>query len=137
MINVLIVDDHKLVREGFRALLAQAKDITIIGEARNGQEAIELAEQLTPDIVLMDIKMPTLNGLEATKWIQSHLSSTQVLIISMSWDESLVHRALNNGAKGFLSKDDSFAELLSAIRVIREGKTYLSNRVTQALAMTN
>ncbi len=118
MIRVLIVDDHKLVREGFQLLLSRAKDIQVVGEARDGKEAVELAERLSPDVVLMDITMPRMNGIQATKLIRGRRSKTEVIIVSMVSDETLLSQATACGAKGYISKNDCFDRLVSEIRSV-------------------
>ncbi len=118
MIRVLIADDHKLVREGFQVLLSRADDIQVIAEARDGQEAVEIAMQLAPDIVLMDITMPLLNGIQATKLIRERCGKTQVIVVSMVSDEILLSQAYASGAKGYISKNDCFDRLVSEIRSV-------------------
>ncbi len=121
MIRVLIADDHKLVREGFQLLLSRASDIQVVGEARDGQEAVDLVGRLAPDVVLMDITMPRMNGIEATKVIREQCSKTQVIIVSMVSDEALLAKAHENGARGYISKNDCFDRLVSEIRCIAGG----------------
>lgn len=118
MIRVLIADDHKLVREGFQLLLSRAKDIDVVAEARDGQEALEIAERMSPDVVLMDITMPKMNGIQATKLIRERCSKTQVIVVSMVADEILLSQARANGAKGYISKNDCFERLVSEIRSV-------------------
>lgn len=120
MIRVLIVDDHKLVREGFQLLLSRAKDIQVVAEARDGQEAIELVERMQPDVVLMDITMPLMNGIQATRLIRERSSKTQVIVVSMVSDEILLSQAYASGAKGYISKNDCFERLESEIRSVYE-----------------
>ncbi len=136
MIHVLIADDHRLVRDGFRAVLEREKDLQVVGEARDGKEAIELARRLKPDIIVMDIQMPRLNGLEATRELHS-VDGDKVLIVSMLRDESLVRQALNDGAQGYITKDESFTELINAIRAIHQGKTYFSRSISEILGKLN
>jgi DNA-binding NarL/FixJ family response regulator len=130
MIRVLIIDDHQLVREGYRALLGREKDMQVVGEGRDGLAAVELADQLVPDVVLMDYKMPRLNGFDATERLRTNHSEIRVLVVAMSWEEPLVKEALEKGAQGYVPKDASFDELVSAIRAVHSGKTYLSPRIS-------
>lgn len=134
MIRVLIADDHQLMRQGLRALLEKATDIEVVGEARDGQEAIDLAKSLSPDVLLMDIAMPILDGLRATERIHSQQDNTKVVILSMYSDETLVRQALRNGAKGYLIKNGSRDQLVSAIRSVNEGETYFSPTVSELLS---
>lgn len=131
MIRVVIADDHKLVRKGLRAILLQDRDIQVVGEACDGQEAVTLARQLAPDIILMDIQMPGLDGLEATLAICNEHREIHVLIVAMSSDERFVKRALRNGALGYVAKQEIAEELIPAIRALQEGKTYLSHTVSK------
>ncbi len=127
MIRVLIADDHRLVRDGFRALLERERDIEVVGEARDGLEAMELAKQMAPDIILMDIQMPRLGGLEATRRLQG--SGTNVLIVSMVSDERVVRQVKGYGIKGYLTKDEGFRELVNAVRAVHAGHTYYSRTI--------
>jgi DNA-binding NarL/FixJ family response regulator len=126
VIRLLIVDDHQLVRRGLRALLKRAEDIEIIGEAQDGQEAIDLIKQLHPDVVTMDIQMPRLDGLRATKQLMSNGSEVKILMVAMSWDKMVLQHAMEIGARGFLVKGDGYLELIDAIHSVYAGKTYLS-----------
>jgi DNA-binding NarL/FixJ family response regulator len=133
MIRVLIAEDHHLVRQGIRALLEKADDLEVVGEAQDGQEAVELAERLTPDVVVMDLSMPRLNGSQATERIRSQRLPTQVVILSMYSDETLVRQALRAGAKGYLLKHSVAEELLLAVRAACRGEVYLSSSVSGAI----
>jgi DNA-binding NarL/FixJ family response regulator len=126
MIRVVVADDHHLVRQGLRALLEKARDIEVVGEAGDGLEALELAEAMSPDILVMDISMPRLNGTEATQRIRSQHLPTQVVMLSMYAEEALVRQALRFGAKGYVLKRAVADELLIAIRAAYQGDTYLS-----------
>lgn len=126
MVRVIIADDHHLVRQGIRLLLEKAEDIEVVGEAEDGLEAVELAERLTPDIVVMDISMPRLNGTQATEQICSRLDATQVVMLSMYADETIVRQALRQGAKAYVLKRAVGEELLLAVRAANRGETYLS-----------
>lgn len=125
-IMVLIVDDHTLVREGIRSLLTLAEDIEIVGEATNGEEAIEKAKELLPDVVLMDLAMPITGGLEATRRISRELSATKVLVLTQYDDTDYVGPAIAAGARGFVTKMTSSSELTSAIHAIYQGESFLS-----------
>ena len=130
MIRVLLVEDHALVRAGLRALLERAGDIHVLGEAPNGQEGVELTKELKPDVVIMDIMMPRLNGIQAAEHIQSMKLSAQVLLLSMYSEEGLVHQALQSGAKGYVLKTSVSEELLQAVRSVARGETYLSSAIS-------
>ena len=116
-INILLVDDHALVRQGIRALLADAVGSVVVGEADNGKTAVAETAALQPDVVLMDINMPALDGLEAMRLIQAQNPDTRVLILSMHDKIELVHEALQNGAKGYILKASLYDELEAAIRL--------------------
>ncbi len=126
MVRVIVADDHHLVRQGIRMLLEKAEDIDVVGEAENGLEAVDMAESLTPDIVVMDISMPRLNGIQATEQIRSRVSQTQVVVLSMHADDAMVRQALRRGARGYVLKRAVGEELLLAIRAAMNGETYLS-----------
>jgi DNA-binding NarL/FixJ family response regulator len=130
MIRVILADDHHLVRKGIRALLEKSEDIQVIGEAEDGLQAVELAERLLPDVLVMDIAMPRMNGIQATERICATLA-TQVVILSMHSDETLVKYALRNGAKGYLLKHSVTEELLLAVRAASRGETYLSPAISR------
>ena len=130
MINVLIAEDHHLVRQGIRALLEKAEDIKVVGEAKDGQEAVEQAEQLSPDVIVMDLAMPRLNGNQATERIRTLHLPSQVVILSMYSDDVLVKQALRSGVKGYLLKQSVTEELLLAVRAAHRGETFLSSAVS-------
>ncbi|CAN5133189.1 response regulator transcription factor [soil metagenome] len=135
MITVLIVDDQALVRGGFRALLDAQDDIEVVGEADEGEVAIRLARKLTPDVILMDIRMPGVDGLEATKRITSdqQLRDTKVVILTTFDLDEYVFEALRTGASGFLVKNTEPAELIRGVRVVAGGDALLSPGVTRKL----
>jgi DNA-binding NarL/FixJ family response regulator len=135
VITVLLADDQALVRAGFRALLDAQPDITVVGEAGNGAEAARLAAETRPDVVLMDIRMPGTDGLEATRRITSDpgLAATRVLILTTFDEDEYVFEAVRIGASGFLVKDTEPVELLRAVRVVAEGEALLSPGVTRRL----
>lgn len=129
-ITVLLAEDHGIVREGLRALLDQEKDIVVLGEAKNGREAVLLARKLRPDVVVMDVAMPLLNGLEATRQILRRRPSPKLLILSMHADEAYMDRARALGASGYLSKQTTFPALAEAVRKIQEGGTFFCPAAT-------
>ena len=124
-IRVLLADDHAIVREGVRLLLNTQSDIDVIGEATNGEQAIALARTLAPDILLMDIGMPGMNGLEATRALKKELPSVNILVLTMHEGDDYFFRILAAGASGYLLKGASSEELLSAIRAVHQGGVYL------------
>ncbi len=129
-LKVMIVDDHALMRHGLRSSLETEKNLTVIAEAGDGHSAVKTALEFCPDIILMDIQMPDLNGIEATKQILSENNAIQVIALSMFVEQGYVMGMLNAGASGFLLKDCSYQELLDAIHAISDGKRYLSSDVT-------
>jgi len=131
MIRVLIAEDHLMVRAGIRALLEKAGDIYVMGEASNGQEAIEMTESLKPDVLIMDIMMPRMNGMQAAENMREMRLPTHILLLSMYSDEGFVHRALQCGVKGYVLKSSVSDELLWAVRAVASGKTYLSSPVSE------
>lgn len=133
MIRVALADDHHLVRQGIRALLEKDAEIEVIGEAENGQEAVQLVEKLKPDVLVMDVAMPRLNGLEAASRVLSSTEKTKVVMLSMYSDETLVRQAVRNGVSGYLLKRSVSEELLLAIRAAVRGETYLSPGVSKAV----
>lgn len=133
LIRVLLADDHTLIRAGLRMVVVSQPDFTVVGEASDGREAVALAEQLKPDVVVMDIGMPSLNGIEACRQIHDSLLGTQVIMLSMHSDEGYVLRALKAGAKGYMLKDSAEADLASAIRAVTAGKSFFSPAVSKIL----
>ncbi|WP_321471781.1 response regulator transcription factor [uncultured Paludibaculum sp.] len=132
-IRVLLADDHKLMRSGLRLLVEQQPEFRVVGEAGDGRQAVALAMELKPDIAVLDIGMPELNGIEAARQITEQLPETAVVILSMHSDESYVLRALKAGARGYLLKDSAEADLAQAILAVREGKSFFSPAVSQVL----
>ena len=128
-IRVLICDDHALFREGVKTILAAHPEFEIVGEAEDGREAIERAERLNPDVVLMDISMPVLKGFDATRRITKALPDMKVLILTVYDDEELVARCLDAGAAGYILKDSPPAQLTYAIQAVHQGQQYMSPRV--------
>ena len=132
-IRVLMVDDHELLRDGIRLSLLKYEDIELVGEAKNGEEAVRRCQELAPDVVLMDIQMPRFNGIEATKAIKATNPDTQVLVLTSFVEMDLVQGAIQAGAVGYLTKGASKIELADAIRAAAVGQTQLSPEATQAL----
>jgi len=133
MIRTILVEDHHLVRKGISALLEKASDVEVVGEAADGYEAVELAEQLSPDVVVMDIAMPRLTGIQAAEQIRALKLGIQVVVLSMYSEETLVRQALRSGVKGYVLKNSVAAELLLAIRAASRGEVYLSPAVSGPL----
>ena len=133
MIRVIVADDHHLVRQGIRALLERTDDIEVVGEAADGQEAVELVQRLAPDVLVMDIAMPRLNGTQAAERVRALGAATQVVILSMHSDETLVRQTLRRGARGYLLKRSVTEELLLAVRAAHRGETYLSPAISTSL----
>lgn len=134
LIRVLVVDDHAILRSGLKALLRGVSDIAIVGEATDGREAVELVNRTTPDVVLMDLDMPGVDGKSATMEIVSREGGPKVLILTMHSEEELLLPLLRAGASGFLSKDAVDQELLDAIRTVASGEVYVRPRVARMLA---
>jgi DNA-binding NarL/FixJ family response regulator len=132
-IRILLVDDHHIFREGLRSLLASQPDFTILGEAPDGREAVRLAKELQPDLVIMDVSMPLLSGTEATRQVISACPKTKVLCLSMFEDRRFVTAALEAGATGYILKDCKFDEFVEAIKSVHANETYLCPRVTQGV----
>ncbi len=132
-IRVLIVDDHTIVRQAFRSRLSREEDIQIVGEADNGRQAVLLARKLTPDVVLMDIAMPLMNGLEATRQILKLLPTCKVLVVTMYADEESAQQMRAAGAMGYVTKQSSAAELVKAIRGVSRGKPWFGPPLARQL----
>lgn len=133
-VRVVVADDHTILRKGLKLLLEREPDFKVIGEASDGREAVEQTERLKPDIVIMDIGMPNLNGIEATRRIQSSQPGVAVIILSVHSDEAYILRALKAGARGYLLKDSAEADLIQAVRAVGAGKAYFSPVVSKVLA---
>lgn len=131
--RVLLADDHAVVRQGFRFILEAQPDMEVVGEAANGREAVDRAEQLKPDVVVMDVSMPELNGIEATRRIGEAAPRTRVLALSMHKDSVYVREILKAGARGYLLKDAYDNDLVSAVRAVARGDGYLSPAVSDAV----
>ncbi|WP_252108935.1 MULTISPECIES: UvrY/SirA/GacA family response regulator transcription factor [unclassified Halomonas] len=137
MINVLIADDHHLVRSSIAHLLNEERDITIAGEAVDGENAVTLCRQVKPDLVLMDIRMPGIGGLEATRRICRSMKNVRVLILTAYMEDSILRRMLEAGASGFLSKSANTQEMTKAIREVHSGGRYVSQEIAQRLALAH
>lgn len=132
-VRVLLAEDHELVRSGFRALLEELDGVEVIGEVANGREAVAFVASRRPDVVLMDLTMPELNGLDAAMQIGTHYPDVKVLILSMHGDDEYVAQALKAGAAGYLMKDAGLGELEIAVRAAARGETYLSPGVSRSV----
>jgi len=132
-IRILLADDHAVVRKGLRFLLERAPDMEIVGEASDGREAVRLAGELKPHVVVMDIGMPQLNGIEATAQIVKQNPQVSVIILSVHSDESYLLRALSAGAKGYLLKDSAEEDLVRAVQVAAQGKPFFSPAISEKL----
>jgi len=133
MIRVLLADDHAMVRKGFRMILEAQADMSIVGEAGNGREALELAESLHPDVLVMDVAMPELNGIEATRRLAASSPRSRVLALSMHKDSVYVREILRAGARGYLLKDSIDSDLVNAVRAVAKGDGYLSPAISDAV----
>jgi DNA-binding NarL/FixJ family response regulator len=132
--RIVLADDHTILRKGLRLLLERERDFEVVGEASNGREALDIVEQRRPDIAIMDIGMPILNGIETTKRICAAHPSTAVIILSVHSDEGYILRALKAGARGYLLKDSAESDLIQAVRAVGAGKAFFSPAVSKVLA---
>jgi DNA-binding NarL/FixJ family response regulator len=132
-IRILIADDHEVVRDGVRALLEKQTDMAVVGEAADGREAAELAEDLHPDVIVMDVGMPNLNGIDATRRILAAHPQIAVVMLSMHQDESYVLRSLKAGAKGYLLKESLRSDILEAIRAVSQGRSFLTRKISRMM----
>ncbi|MEH2411910.1 response regulator transcription factor [Nostoc sp.] len=133
MIKVLLVDDQSLIRQGLKALLELEPDIEIVGEAENGEQAINLVAKLQPDVILLDIRMPIMDGVAATREIQKRFAKTKILVLTTFDDDEYVSAAMQNGAMGYLLKDTPSEELAVAIRAVHKGYTQLGPGIVKKL----
>ena len=131
--SVLLVDDHRIMRDGIKTILERTPDFRIVGEAENGSDAVNLCKKLRPDLVLMDIGLPGMNGIEATTEVVRHCPASRVMILSMYDDENSVVAAFRSGARAFLLKKASSSDLLDALRIVSKGGSYLSSQVSDHL----
>jgi DNA-binding NarL/FixJ family response regulator len=132
-IRVLLADDHTLMRRGLRLIVEQQPDLVVVGEAEDGRQAVASSASLKPDVAVLDIGMPNLNGIEAAKQITGGKSGAAIIILSMHADESYILRALKAGARGYLLKDSAESDLVRAIRSVAEGKSFFSPAVSKVL----
>jgi DNA-binding NarL/FixJ family response regulator len=132
-VRILLADDHNILRDGMRLLLERQPGFDVVGEAADGREIVELAREHQPDVVVMDIAMPNMNGIEATRRIVEKQPHTGVVILSMHYDESYVIRSLKAGARAYLLKDALKTELIAAIRAVAEGRSFFSPKISRIL----
>jgi DNA-binding NarL/FixJ family response regulator len=132
-ISVLLVDDHTVVRQGLRALLSQEEDIEVVGEAENGRQAVQMASKTAPDVVLMDVVMPLMNGLEGTRQMMKYVPSAKVLVLSSYGDDDYVQQLTEVGASGYLTKQTAGDDLLLAIREVQKGNAFFSPAIAKRL----
>ncbi|MFO7663423.1 MAG: response regulator transcription factor [Chloroflexota bacterium] len=135
MIRVVVADDHHLVRQGLRALLENSGEVQVLGEASTGYEAVELVEKFQPDVIVMDLSMPMLDGVKASARILDLPTPTQIVIVSMHADSAVIHNLVRRGVKGYLLKDALADELLLAIRSAGAGRLYLSPTISESVMM--
>jgi len=131
-LKVLLVDDHALVRRGFRRMLEDEPSLQVVGEASDGLEAVQLAEQLRPEVIVMDCALPQINGIEASRRILAKRPQTAILMLSMHSEDTLVRQAMEAGAKGYVLKNAMDLDLVSAIKKVAEGKTVLDPQITRS-----
>ena len=132
-IRILLADDHTVVRQGLRKVLEERPDWEVVAEAGDGREAVRLAEQHKPDVAILDVAMPLLNGIEATRQITKRLSNTRVLVLSMHADEAYVTQILQAGATGYLLKDSADVDLLQAVSEVSQGKSFFSPSIARVM----
>lgn len=128
--RIVIADDHRIVRQGLRSLVEQENDLEVVGMAANGRQALQMTRRLKPNVVIMDISMPDLNGIDATTQIVNEVSGVKIIALSMHSEKQLIDGMLRAGAAGYLLKESAFEELIKAIRIVCTGKKYLSPDVT-------
>jgi DNA-binding NarL/FixJ family response regulator len=133
MIKIFLADDHRMVREGFRLLIETQPDIRVIGEAGNGRDAVRSVAQLSPDIVIMDIEMPDMNGIEATDQLRTACPAVKVIILSMYSTSMHIFRAFKAGARGYILKELAGEDIIKAIRTVHGGKVFLCEQISEAI----
>jgi DNA-binding NarL/FixJ family response regulator len=132
-LKLLLADDHEIVRQGLRSMLEAQRDCVVVGEAGDGRQAVAMTKELNPDIVILDIGMPSLNGLEATRQILKMRPQTKVLILTMHESDSVIREVLDAGARGYILKTDAGRDLVSAVESLRRNKTFFTSRVSQMI----
>src|ERR1700729_4141309 len=132
-LKLLLADDHEIVRQGLRSILAGVRDCEIVGEASDGRQAVAMVKEHNPEIVILDIGMPSLNGLEATRQILKIRPQTKVLILTMHESDSVIREVLDAGARGYLLKTDAGRDLVAAVESLRRNKTFFTSRVSQMI----
>ncbi|HET9679001.1 MAG TPA: UvrY/SirA/GacA family response regulator transcription factor [Gammaproteobacteria bacterium] len=135
MLNLLLIDDHKLVRVGIRKILEESAGINVVGEAETGEDGLQLARELKPDIILLDINMPGIGGIEALRKLKAHNAKVRVIVVSVQTEEPLPSRMLEAGADGYLSKSRAADEVLLAVQKVQRGERYLSADIAQQMAL--
>ena len=131
--KVLMVDDHNIVRQGLCSLFNKEADMEVVGEAEDGRTALKLSRELKPDVVIMDVNMPGMDGIDATRQIINDTPETRIIALSMYCKKSFVVEMLKAGALGYILKDDAFDELIKAVNIVRDGKTYLCSKVANII----
>ena len=132
-IKIMIADDHTIIRQGMRKLFEAYPELQIVGESQDGEEAVELVKQLLPDLIIMDISMPGLNGLEATRQIKKRFPETKILILTMHAEKEYIFKILQSGASGYLLKGSAIDELVTAIHAVDRGESYLSPPISKSI----
>lgn len=136
LINILLVDDHELVRTGIRRILEDVKGLKVIGEAQNGEEAVQFCRKNTPDVVLMDMNMPGIGGLEATKKILRYSPDTKVIVLTVHTEDPIPTKVMQIGASGYLTKGAGPDEMINAIKAVNSGQRYLTPEIAQQMALS-
>src|SRR5580692_3113785 len=132
-LKLLLADDHEIVRQGLRSMLEAQRECQVVGEASDGRQAVTMAKELSPDVVILDIAMPSLNGLEATRQILKARPQTKVLILTMHEADSVIREVLDAGARGYILKTDAGRDLVTAVESLRRNKAFFTSRVSQMI----